>query len=270
MMSRPLVTVVTASLNSQEGLAATVASVAGQSFRSVEHVVIDGGSTDGTVDWLRQQHGIRWLSEKDGGISEALNKGVALASGEWLLVLQAEDTFASSTSLADAVSHLVTEAEIVSFDVRLQMGEFARTFKSRGMSFRMEFKTTIPHQGAFCRRSLFGRVGSFDPQLRIAMDFEWFLRCRRTGVAVDVVPAVLAVMPKTGVSSRLDWPSLRARFAEERTILSRHCRNRWMASLYAAYWPPYLTYRRLRAVVTRLPSSAPDHELLSNMRSPHL
>lgn len=248
--NRPLVSVVTASLDSFQGLAATVASVAAQSFRDVEHVVIDGGSTDGTTAWLEKQEGVRWLSEEDGGISEALNKGIELATGEWLLVLQADDTFVSERSLEEAVARLATNAEIVSFDVRFQMGENARRFHSRGMSFRTEFKTTIPHQGAFCRRSLFERVGSFDPGLHLTMDYEWFLRCRRAGVEVDVVPTVLSVMLNTGVSSKLDWPSLRPRFAEERAIHRRHCPSRWMAIVYAIFWPPYLLYRRLRAALT--------------------
>ena len=240
--------ILTATFDTLEGLRETVASVAAQTFTDHEHIVIDGGSTDGTAEWLRDDgESIKWISEPDEGIADALNKGLKMASGEWVLVLHAEDAFIDERSLERAVEWLETTAsEIVSCDVEFVTGQQSRSFVSRGGSPRINFKSTIPHQGAFCRRGLFAEIGPYDTQFMVAMDYELFLRAHRSGVTVDVRHATLSRMPNTGVSSRLDWPSLRARFDEERAVHRMHCPNLAMWMLYRCYWPLYLGYRRAR------------------------
>lgn len=249
-MSVPLVSVVTASLDNLEGLRSTADSIRSQTLGSVEHVVVDGGSSDGTVDWLSEQRSIRWISEPDEGISDALNKGVGMAKGEWILVLHAEDTLIDNHALERAAEHLATPAEVLSCDIVFVLDSHERRWTTRGLSPRVNFKATIPHQGAFCRRGLFERVGTFDKRFRIAMDYEFFLRAYRLGTVADVSHVVLSRMPNTGVSSRTDWASLRERFDEERRAHEIHRSSAWMGLVYGIYWPLYLTYRRIRHVMT--------------------
>jgi glycosyltransferase involved in cell wall biosynthesis len=250
----PLVTVVTASFGALEGLKRTVASVREQDFRNVEHVIIDGGSIDGTVEYLESLGDAvtLWISEPDTGIADAMNKGIAQARGHYVLVLHAEDTFIDGGALARAAEHLSTSGEdIISFDVLFMRNGTRQAYRSRAFCWKTWFKTTIPHQGAFCRRDLFDRIGMFDSSFRIAMDYEFFLRALRRGATCRPVPETVSCMPATGTSSRLDWPSLRERFAEEARVQERHCPNRLMRAVYAAYWPLYLTYRRTRALLYR-------------------
>lgn len=243
-----MVSVITASWNALEGLKATAASVAEQSCRDVEHVIVDGGSTDGTREWLEGLGGaVRWISEPDEGIADAFNKALKMARGEYVLALQADDTFFAPNSLARALPHLSGGIDIVSFDVMFETAAGERRLVSRGLSSVLAFKTTIPHQGAFCRRDLFERLGPFDTSFRIAMDYEFFLRAHRANSTVRLVPEVLTRMPDAGVSSLLDWPSLRRRFAEERRVQAKHLASARMRAVYAAYWPLYLMYRRARA-----------------------
>jgi GT2 family glycosyltransferase len=244
----PLVTVVTATYGALEGLKSTVASVREQDCRSVEHVIIDGGSSDGTVEYLESLgDGVTlWISEPDTGISDAMNKGIAQARGRFVFVLQAEDTFVDAGALGRAAKHLADAGEdIVSFDV-LHESDQSRRMRSQGFGWRMAFKP-MPHQGVFCRRDLFDRIGMFDTSFHISMDYEFGLRALRRGATCRIVPEVVSRMPATGTSSRLDWPSLRQRFAEEGRAQERHCPNRLMRAVYAVYWPLYLTYRRTRA-----------------------
>jgi len=248
----PLVSVVTATYGALAGLKTTVASVREQDFASVEHVIIDGGSGDGTVDYLESLGDAvtLWISEPDTGIADAMNKGVAQARGRHVLVLHAEDTFLDRGALARAAEHLSRSSDdVVSFDVLFTRDGTGRAWRSRALCWKTNFKTTIPHQGAFCRRDLFDRIGMFDTSFRIAMDYEFFLRALRRGATCRIVPEVVSRMPATGTSSRLDWPSLRERFAEEGRAQARHCPNRLMRAVYAAYWPLYLTYRRARALL---------------------
>ena len=243
----PSVSILTATFDALAGLRETVASVASQTASDHEHIVIDGGSTDGSREWLAELDGeVRWISEPDEGIADALNKGLAHARGEWILVLQAEDTFVSPGTLEQAMTRFDTESDIVSHDVLVVTESGPRRFASHGFSYRINFKTTIPHQGAFCRRQLFDRLGGFDNSFRVGMDYEFFLRAYRAGARADVVHQYLSRMPNTGISSRLDWSSLRARFAEEHNIHLRHCSGSGLRVAYSVYWPLYLTYRRIR------------------------
>jgi len=244
----PKISIITATLNNLPALRLTTASIDSQTFRGFEHVVVDGGSSDGTVEWLAKSDSTRWLSEPDAGIADAMNKGLSMVSGEWILFLHAEDTFADDDSLEGAMSVLHTEADIVSHDVEFIEGQRSRIYKSHGFGWRINFKT-IPHQGAFSRRTLFDRVGSFDTSLAIGMDYDFFLRAHRQGARVDVVDEVLTRMPATGISSKLDWNSLRERFREERTIHFRHALGPAQRLMYAIYWLFYLGYRWIRSFV---------------------
>jgi len=128
-MSEPLISILTASYNSVEGLKKTVASVETQTFRDFEHVVIDGGSTDGSAEFLSEQgDNVNWISEPDEGIADAMNKGIRLARGDWILVLQAEDTFVDQHSLAGAVRCLGASQPIVCFSVIVIDGQTRRVW----------------------------------------------------------------------------------------------------------------------------------------------
>ena len=246
-MTGPKISILTASYNALPGLRETCRSIQTQTYGDFEHIVIDGGSSDGSRDWLVEQSAhIRWISEADGGIADALNKGLGMATGEWILVLHAEDAFMGNSALDRAVRYLDTSSEIVSFNVLFVARDGGRLWRSQGFSPKINFKTTIPHQGAFCKRELFDRVGRFDTAFRVELDYELFLRAYRLGASVDVVDVTISRMPDTGISSKLDWPSLRSRFGEERLIHQKHATGRVHSAVYAPYWLLYPAFRWLR------------------------
>jgi glycosyltransferase involved in cell wall biosynthesis len=248
----PLVTVVTAAFNALDGVKATVASVAEQTFRSVEHIVIDGGSADGTVEYLRSLGDtVRWISEPDSGIADALNKGVAMARGEYILVLQAEDTLVNAESLARAEPYLRKGTEIVSFGVVILHGQSYRTIFGHGFGPRMSFYMTLPHQGVFCRRALFDRVGKFDTSLAVAMDYDFFMRARMSGARVEVIFDAVSIMPATGISSQLTWKALKKRLDEFKAIHFRYAHGTPMRAVYRLYWLAYPPFKRLRSILDR-------------------
>jgi len=244
--ARPLVSVITASFNALDGLRETVESVAAQSFRSVEHIVVDGGSNDGTREYLESLGDrVRWISEPDKGIADALNKGVAMARGDYIFVLQAEDRFASTGSLARAAEFL-EGIDVVSFDVAVERGGRLLPYRSHGFGEKLEWFAAVPHQGAFVARQVFERVGNFDATIKIGMDYDFFLRAKRAGVKCRIVPETLTYMPATGISARLDWPGLSVRLAENRRIQARHAHTLPRKLAQALFWPPYRVYKRLR------------------------
>lgn len=249
--STPLVTVVTASFNALDGLRATVASVAAQVGVAVEHIVVDGGSSDGTRSYLEELgDAVRWVSEPDEGIGDALNKGIAMAQGEYVLVLQAEDRFLTENSLLQAAARMAEGPDILAYRVLMELqGGGTRLRSTRPLGWLTEFKMTNPHQGMLCRRDLFERIGLFDTSFTIAMDYEWLLRAKRAGARLVAVPETLAVMPATGVSTRLDWPAMARRLDEDRRLHRRHSRGGMGRAINAAFWTVYRPFKQIKARV---------------------
>ncbi len=250
--AQPLVSVVTAAFNALEGVKTTVGSVAEQSFRSVEHIVIDGGSTDGTPEYLESLgETVRWISEPDRGIADALNKGVAMARGQYILVLQAEDHFHDASSLARAEPYLRNGADIVGFDILYQRKAGSDRRRSRGFGPRTRLHPPFYHQGLFCRTSLFKRLGFFDDMLTIAMDYDFCMRAYVADVSATIVPKILSVMPDTGVSSLLEWKALKRRLQENRIIHFRYADRASLRLFYRLYWLLYPPFKRMRSAIVR-------------------
>lgn len=245
-MKRPLISIVTASYNALEGLKRTVDSVGPQTYPAIEHVIIDGGSDDGSVEYLKSLGTcVQWVSERDKGIGDALNKGIHMATGEYVLVLQAEDYFVASDSLERAASYL-GQHDLVSFNVLLETSAGRQVVRSEVSGILSRLHMTIPHQGLFARRSLFSQIGNFDLTYRIAMDYDWLLRARGLGASAVSVPEAHTVMPATGISSRRDWPGMSARLDEFRRAQIAHATG--VGELYARglWWTFYKPFKRAK------------------------
>lgn len=151
----PLVSVITVVRNGAVTIALTLESVRAQQCRvDVEHIIIDGASSDGTVEIIKayQRDQLRWISEPDQGIYDAMNKGISLARGEWLLFLGADDVLADAAVLAD----IFQKRELTPYDLVCGNSSYhgGRECVPR-LGWRMELFNTIHHQAAFYRRRLF-------------------------------------------------------------------------------------------------------------------
>lgn len=205
----PLVSIVSVVYNDARGLARTIASVAAQTFKDFEYIVIDGRSTDGTVDVIRE-HAAKidqWVSEPDEGISDAFNKGIARARGHWLYFLNAGDVLSGGDALAQVAPVLANEqhAQIVYGKIEVVEAEGAGLYE-QGRPFnanRFRQEMSLPHQGLFMKRTFFDKHGLFDTSYRLAMDYELLLRA--WPFEPVYVPVVLAKMTAGGVSQQRVW-----------------------------------------------------------------
>ncbi len=252
MPQAPKISVVTASFNALEGLKATVSSVAAQSITFVEHIIIDGGSSDGTREYLQGLGDqVLWVSEPDKGIADALNKGIAMAHGEWILILQAEDVLLSNDALETAIGELSPTLDMVAFQVLLATPDCRHTvLPSRPLGFLTNIKMTSPHQGLFVKRAFYADIGTFDADFRIAMDYEFLLRAKRIGVRHKAIDRPLSIMPATGISTLADWHSIDARLKEDRRLQRRHIRSVPGRAANSAFWAVYRPFKRLKASLT--------------------
>jgi len=181
MLNKPTFTIVTCTWNSAATLADTLASVASQTCRDVEHIFVDGGSTDGTLDMIDAYQGNkRVLRDVKGGISRAMNEGIRHARGEYIAHLHSDDYYFSNDVLAaaaerfaaDKVDWIFGNIQVLKDDV-LQQPHTMNPFSYRALAAGKAF---VPHPAVFVRKAAFDRVGVFDEQLKYAMDIDLWLR----------------------------------------------------------------------------------------------
>lgn len=242
------ISIITICLNSQEHIRGTLESVKNQSRQPYEFIVVDGGSTDNTNSIIAKYGDIvsKHLSEPDKGISDAMNKGIGLASGDFVLFLNSDDFLVDDRVIEDVGALLDDQHDIHAFDIIFKSRSDEKRIPPRCFNFWTNFKIPFCHQGVLCRRRLFEKLGGFDLSFNINMDYDFFLRAFRNNTSVKYHPRVNVVMRDTGISSRTDWPGLRERFAEERMAQKNNSPSKFMEILYAFYWFFYIPYRRIR------------------------
>ncbi len=247
----PKVSVITVSLDSEKYIESAIQSVLHQTFANVEYLIVDGGSTDGTLDIIRkyEQHIHRWISEPDAGIADAMNKGLSMATGEYVIFLHSDDYFIDKNSLSRASEYLHSGAEIFLFNIYLEKDGSRTLRRPRGFNWWMNLKTGIFHQSTICKRSLFDTIGSFDTSLKIAMDYDFFLRAYRSGIMAEKIDIAISVMRLVGISSQLNWSALEKRFHEERTVHLKNCNGIFMLILYKIFWYVYPKYRKISNIL---------------------
>jgi glycosyltransferase len=203
-------TIITVAYNSARTIGDTLRSVAAQTYPDIEHLVIDGASKDTTLEQVRVhgKHVARLISEPDRGIYDAMNKGLGMASGEWIGFLNADDMFASPDSVAQLAAAAMPEA------VNLLYGDLdyveevdttrvVRQWRSGSFEPRqLRYGWMPPHPTFYVRRERFGHE-RFNTRYRIAADYDYMLRCLlRPEASIAHVPHVLVHMRNGGASNR--------------------------------------------------------------------
>ena len=173
-MSNTFLTIITINFNNAEGLRKTMASVAAQSFKGIEYIVIDGGSTDGSKAVIEEYHSFisYWVSEKDNGIYNAMNKGIRKASGDYILFLNSGDYLKSSQTISNCGPAGMQEDIVYG---NLEFNNNVKVYPDQ-LDFTFFFRDSIPHPASFIRKSLFESAGWYNEQHKIVSDWEFFLK----------------------------------------------------------------------------------------------
>ena len=197
--------VITVNLNNRAGLEATLASVRAQTFRDVEQIVVDGGSSDGSLDVIRAHAPTiaRWVSEPDAGIYNAMNKGIGMAAGDHLLFLNSGDCLAVPDVLEGVFRDDAPACGMIYGDTlrKTPGGGVERRVTPDHLTPFAFYKFRVCHQSLIYRRSLFDAHGLYDESFRISADAEFNVRCLRAGVKARRVDFPIALYEGGGVSA---------------------------------------------------------------------
>lgn len=256
MENQPLVSIVTPSYNQARFLEATMQSVFNQSYPNLEYFVIDGGSTDGSLEIIKRHAGklAGWVSEPDRGQTEAINKGFARASGQIMAWLNSDDTY-EPHAVAEAVAALQAQPEVglVYGDANFidEHGIKIGRFPAAQTDYRRLRRgyVHLPQQSAFWRAPLWAEVGPLDPNLYFAMDYDLWLRLAKIS-ELRYHPRVWANFrlhsdSKTILDDDRCWP--------EMVQIHRTAGGSWLSAITAKYVirkiaAPLVTWRRRRRV----------------------
>jgi glycosyltransferase involved in cell wall biosynthesis len=230
----PLITIVTVTLNAVRTLERTIRSVQGEPGPAIEQIFVDAVSSDGTTDLIRRLARPQdyWISEKDRGISDAFNKGIALARGRYIQILNADDWL--SPGQTETAVRILQEAgadfvfgDLVFYDedrpIFTAVGDpdYARVIHRR--------MPTVGHPTLLADRSCFERVGLFDLAYRNAMDYDWLYRLHRAGARGVHSPSIIGHMTHAGQSNL----QFRRTIEEVKTIAISQGRNPVVATAEA-------------------------------------
>ena len=244
----PLVSIVTPSFNQARYLEATIQSVLSQNYPRLEYIIVDGGSTDGSVEIIKKyENKLAWrVSEKDKGQTDAINKGFAHAKGDFLAWLNSDDTYEPNT-LSSAVNFLQAHPE-----VGLVYGDANYINEENRIIGRFPAAQTdlvrlrrgyvhIPQQAAFFRGDLWRVVGPLDPSFYFAMDYDLWVRLARRS-QVKYVPQTWAnfrlhTSGKTISADDRCWPEmLRVHYRDGGIFLSVIVAKYYIRKLIAPFW----------------------------------
>lgn len=208
-MSLPLVTVITTCFNSSQTIEDTLRSVSQQDYPHIEHILVDGASSDSTMEIIHAySHVARIISEKDNGIYDAMNKGLAAATGDIVGFLNSDDFYVSPSVISSVVAHMQEmKCEALYADLVYvhpdQTDRILRSWEAGSFERRkFLFGWMPPHPTFFAKRKLYGQYGGFNTSLKSSADYELMLRfLYKHRISVCYLPKVIIRMRAGGMSN---------------------------------------------------------------------
>ncbi len=207
---KPLITVITVSFNCEKFIEQTIKSVIGQTYDNVEYIIVDGGSTDKTVDIIKRYDEMLdlWTSGPDNGVYDAMNNGIRESGGSYLLFLNADDYFLDKDAVSLAAGEITR-----SMEPDIVYGRTLMADENRNVSLLMgkmigieDLKKgiTIPHPSSFIKKDLLVRFDMFNRDYKIAADFDFFCRCIISGCSLKFLDRVLVFFRIGGLSGNFN------------------------------------------------------------------
>lgn len=210
-MNYPLISVITVSYNAVLTIEQTILSVINQTYLNIEYIIIDGGSTDGTVNVIKKYADkiAYWVSESDKGIYDAMNKGIRMATGDVVGILNSDDFYTDENVLQTVADNFMNySVDAVYGDIHFvhdaDLGKCVRYYSSRLFSpFWLRFGFMPAHPSFYCKREVFDKAGLYSLDYKIGADYEMMVRLfRKYGISSRYISKDFVTMRTGGASNR--------------------------------------------------------------------
>ena len=257
--------IITINYNNAEGLRKTLASVAAQTYPNIEHIIVDGNSTDGSVEVIREYEStlasslspfassLKWLSEPDKGIYNAMNKGIRMATGEYCQFLNSGDLLLNPNVTQQMIEHLDQINVQREEPIGVMYGNMKKVMPDgkilhdacnggHDVTLNMFYRGCLNHSPAYILRALFDKYGMYDESLRICSDWKFYLQSLVLGdESVAYVNVDVTLFDMTGISE-----TNKDLLNKERNQLLDELIPQGILKDYHAYHFPMDQYRRLK------------------------
>lgn len=196
----PKVTVITVVYNGEEHIEQTINSVITQDYENIEYIIVDGGSTDSTLDIVKRydEQISYWLSETDDGIYDAMNKAISLSTGDVISLVNADDYLRPGV-ISEIVEELSSGIDILFAKGMFKKNDSIETHESN-LSL-IKYKMSVFHPAMVVTKEAYTHVGLYRTDFRIASDYEWILRALEYGLSWKKSKIVYSIMREGGISS---------------------------------------------------------------------
>jgi len=198
------ISIVTPSFNSERFIEDCILSVLNQNYPNFEHIIIDGGSNDGTIDIIKKYKHLKWISEPDNGLYDAMNKGIKMSSGKYIGILNSddwyeEDVFNKVLNIFESKSNVgVVHGDMLKW----KNGKIYR--KDKYKEHQMYYGMWVKHPTCFIRKEIYEHYGLFNTKYKLQADYELMLRFKKNGVIFHYIPHVITNFRMGGYSTE-NW-----------------------------------------------------------------
>ena len=241
-----LISVVTCSYNSGNTIERTIKSILSQNFEDFEYIIIDGESSDNTLEVIKRYEPLfkgrmRWISEKDAGIYDAMNKGIRLSKGDYIWLVNSDDYLENNALQIVANRIKEKKSEIISgyiecFSENCDNRRISKySFEESEREYRKK-RMGIAHPATIVSRQIYRKYGDYDSRFLISADMDWFLRLKENNVPIDIIDVKLSNMSNGGVSGQKD--NVKKRIHDWKLLYRKHTRSKF------EFWK-FLIYRIL-------------------------
>lgn len=205
MNAVPLLSIITINYNDVSGLERTLSSIKSQTQKEFDHIVIDGGSVDGSKKLLESNDKFidYWISEPDNGVYNAMNKGIDRAKGDYVLFLNSGDILHADDTIEKAVAYIENKDKDIYYGDLINRGETDQLYTvPKDISFFYFYKNSLPHPSSFIRKSCLVEMGGYDENLKIVSDWKFYIvGVFKKNYSLAQLPLVVSIFYAGGIST---------------------------------------------------------------------
>lgn len=199
------ISIITVCYNAEKTIEDTIRSVLKQTYKNYEHIVVDGLSTDSTLSILEKYNHLKVVSEKDCGLYDAMNKGIKMASGDIIAILNADDVLATEHVLSMIVDNFDDNTDIVYGDIKYCSEDFSKTVRHFISGEKKDDTFNPAHPSMYIKKEIYEKVGLYNTNYRIAADYDFMIRCNKANVKYKYLKECLVLMRYGGASNGIGY-----------------------------------------------------------------